>query len=135
MCTTAIRTLPICSRLLLIQLARSRFNNQVSVFRSSCVDMYNHGNYIASTVRICPSGRPGRPGNEVSTFYFVFQSQLIGTDCYLWSEPKGARRRWRKQTFAYSIAHSYMFLFALGQSFLRLRTLVSNIKHTEGIHC
>lgn len=56
---------------------------------------------------------PRALGNEVPTFYFVFQSQLIGTDCYLSSESRKEQGGGGEKTdilLIPPIAHSYVFL-------------------------
>lgn len=55
---------------------------------------------------------PRALGNEVPTFYFVLQSQLIGTDCYLLSESRKEQGGDGEKTDVLLIprlAYSYVF--------------------------
>lgn len=83
---------------------------------------------------------PRTLGNEVPTFYFVLQSQLIGTDCYLSSESRKEQEGGGEKTdilLIPPIAHSYVFPPSLSghnsSSLAYASEKPSDVKHTEGI--
>lgn len=77
-------------------------------------------------------------GNEAPAFYFVLQSQLIGTDCYLSSESRKEQGGGGEKTdilLIPAIAHSYVLLsISRGTTpFLAYASEnLSGIKHTKG---
>lgn len=120
---------------------RRRLNNQVSVFRSSCVDMYNLGNYILSR-RWGFAHRAART-RQWGT-HILFRAPITADWHWLLfveREPKGARRRWRENRHsAYSSDSSLLRVpFSLSGHNFSLTSLAyaskkpSDIKHTEGI--